>query len=32
MFTRLTSEKVPVSGVLIKEKVRNFAKELNLAK
>ena len=29
-FTRLRSENVPVSGVLIKEKALYFAKELNL--
>ena len=31
-FTRLRSENVPVSGVLIKEKALNFAKELNFEK
>ena len=31
-FTRLRSENVPVSGVLIKEKALYFAKELNFEK
>ena len=32
LFTRLRSENVPVSGVLIKEKALYFAKELNFEK